>query len=360
MSEQPRICKRLLLLVGSNPLPNYLVALILNPESICLFYSPETEKVKDYLYKTLIERFENVSDRCIGDATDPSKVREAFASIPTDAHLNYTGGTKIMAAHARLAFRDAGGTDDRASYLDERNSVLRFDDGYEIDISQQNLDLTIDEIRGLHGYKFISKREISMLQGVEQDLKRVAEAVLNAPEIIGKLTNVSIDKYEELMPGLNSQILFKNKGRFQKGAWLEDWVGGLVKQISGDSEIYISYESSRSDGRKFEIDVVLIRGHRMYAISCTTQSKLKPCKLKLFEIAMRARQLGGDLARSALICLLYGSDNNGAYVDQLRNDVAGIWDASNTPEVFCLDDLKEWAGIHSPADVGSLKNWLES
>jgi len=39
MNERQEI-GTLLLLVGSNPLPNYLAAKILNPRSICLIYTP--------------------------------------------------------------------------------------------------------------------------------------------------------------------------------------------------------------------------------------------------------------------------------------------------------------------------------
>lgn len=75
---------------------------------------------------------------------------------------------------------------------------------------------------------------------------------------------------------------------------------------------------------------------------------------------MRARQLGGDLARSAVVCLLNGSDTKGPYVDQLRHDIEDIWDAPNTPKVFGYDDLREWAGIAGGAGTESLKKWLES
>lgn len=362
MSVQQRICKQLLLLVGSNPLPNYIAALILKPESICLFFSPATEPVKDYLYKNLKDRLKNMDiiEKRIEDATDPSKVRKAFSSISADAHLHYTGGTKIMAAHARLAFRDAGGTDEQASYLDERNAVLRYDDGYEISESKWDFKLTVAEILGLHGLEIKSQREISKLQCIEQDLKKVAVAVLKDPKLIGKLNNTAIDKYGELISDLNSQTILENKDRFLKGVWLEDWVGVMVQQMAMKSEICISIESMRSKERKFEVDVVLIRRHRLYVISCTTQSKLKDCKFKLFEVAMRARQLGGDLARAALVCLLYDGNEDGFYVDQLRHDVADIWVASNTPKVFGLDDLREWAGIHGESNVGTLQQWLES
>jgi len=364
MSVQQRICKQLLLLVGSNPLPNFIAALILKPESICLFFSPATKPVKDYLYKNLKDRLKNVviSEKRIEDATDPSKVRKAFSSISADAHLHYTGGTKIMAAHARMAFRDTGGTDEQASYLDERNAVLRYDDGYEIPESKWDFKLTIDEILGLHGFEIVPKSEISTTESIEQELKKVAEAVLKNPELIGKLNNTSIDEYDRLISGLSMQLLIANKDRFLKGVWLEDWVGVIVKQIATESDICISLKSMRSEGRDFEVDIALVRRHRLYVISCTTQSKLKDCKFKLFEVAMRARQLGGDLARSAMVCLLYGveKDTGRLRMEQLNNDIADIWEASNTPKVFGLDDLREWAGIHGETNVGTLQQWLES
>ncbi len=386
MSDQQRICKQLLLLVGSNPLPNFLAVLILKPESICLFYSPETEKVKDYLIETLTAKVGemNLSEKCIANATDSAAVRQAFKLISKDAHLHYTGGTKIMAAHARLAFRDTGGTDDHASYLDERNAVLRFDDGYEIDVSKEELKLTIDEILGLHGIKRLPKGEPPKPEPTEQDVKHIVEGSMKEPELAGKLYNIYHDegkprsfnkakrepvKLEDFVNDLSIQQLpeigwsentYEKWCDFLGGGWLERWCGDLVRAVAKESEVQVSVDSKRANGRQFEIDLALVRGHRLYVISCTTDTKIRLCKSKLFEVSLRARQLGGDLARSALVCLLHGSNDKGSYVDQLRNDVEDIWAASNTPQVFCLDDLKEWAGIDSKPNVGTLQKWLES
>ncbi|RDD30896.1 hypothetical protein CR161_09395 [Prosthecochloris sp. ZM] len=385
MSQQSRNRKQLLLLVGSNPLPNFLVALILKPQSICLFYSPETETVKDYLYNSLKSRCDNVSDRCIRDATDPFKVREAFDSISRDAHLNYTGGTKIMAAHARWAFRDAGGADSQASYLDERNSVLRFDDGYSINISQQDFEVTIDEILGLHGISRIPAGAQPKTEPNDQDVKRVVESVIDNPGLASKLYGIhrkndgnlqAVSKAKQdpldlnhFVSGLSIQQLpehdwtkdtYKRWCKFLGGDWLEQWCGSLVRDITQASGVIVGIDCQRTNTRRFEIDVAFVRGCKLYVISCTTHTKMPLCKSKLFEVAIRARQLGGDLARSALVCLLHGSNDDGDYVHQLRYDAADIWKASNTPSVFGLDDLREWAGINGPADVGGLKKWIES
>lgn len=392
MSEQQRICKQLLLLVGSNPLPNLIAALILKPESICLFYSRETKPVKDQLFETLKVTVgkERLNENFIEDATDPSKVRRAFASISADAHLHYTGGTKIMAAHARMAFREVGGKDGQASYLDERKAVLRFDDGYEIDIASHRLKLTIDEILGLHGIKINPTGVVCQSPSTKQDIpsdadvKKIAEAVLDNPCLANRLYNINREDSEprpfsdakrcpvqidDLVSGMTIKQLpenawtkdtYKKWCKFLEGGWLEHWCGGLVQDIAKESEVHVSVNCRRANGRLFEIDVAFIRGHRLYVISCTTDTRIHLCKSKLFEVAMRARQLGGDLARSALVCLLHGSNDNGLYVAQLRYDVADIWGASNTPRVFGLDDLREWAGIHGEPKVGTLQQWLES
>jgi hypothetical protein len=386
MSEQPRICKQLLLLVGSNPLPNLLAVRILKPESICLFYSPETKLVKDYLLETLKAKVgeENLNEKCIANATDSSAVRQAFKLISKDSHLHYTGGTKIMAAHARMAFRDAGGKDEQASYLDERNAVLRFDNGYEIPLSKQHLELTIDEILGLHGITRPSKGEPPKPEPTEQDVRRIVDGSMKAPDLAGKLYTLHLEegkprsfskakrepvKLEDFVSDLSIQQLpenawtentYKKWCDFLGGGWLERWCGDLVQDVVKESEVHVSVDCNRSNGRQFEIDVALVRGHRLYVISCTTDTKIGLCKSKLFEVAMRARQLGGDLARCALVCLLHGSDKKGPFVDQLRSDVEDIWDAPNTPKVFGLDDLKEWCGIQGEPNVGTLQQWLES
>lgn len=48
-SANARCVKTLALLVGSNPLPNYLAAMILKPREVVLIYSPETKDPRDHL-----------------------------------------------------------------------------------------------------------------------------------------------------------------------------------------------------------------------------------------------------------------------------------------------------------------------
>lgn len=196
MNETTRRADVLILLVGSNPLPNYLAALVLSPKQIFLFYSPETKMVKQSLQDTLRRRFPSLEmeERCIGDVTHAAEVREAFPPIQrSKVHLHYTGGTKIMAAHARMAFRDAGGTDAQASYLNERRGVLRFDDGYELDLAKQTLGLTLEEILSLHAIQS-SDNKPKQNAPTEDDAKALAQAVFQDPSLAQELYQIHRDE----------------------------------------------------------------------------------------------------------------------------------------------------------------------
>ncbi|HOJ62448.1 MAG TPA: hypothetical protein PK878_19380 [bacterium] len=389
MSEQRKDCKQLLLLVGSNPLPNYLVSLILKPESVCLFYTPETAPVKKRLAEMLKRKLArsqpklSLSEKCIKDAANAGEVSAAFSSFSPGAHLNYTGGTKVMAAHARMAFGVQRGTNKQASYLDERRGVLRFDDGYEIDLSQERLELTFSDILALHGIETIPEKDPPQPAPTMEDTQLIAKAVLKQPDRAKKLYKIhrsngdrctcskakeNPERIRDLIecelsvpevPGKDwNNRTFKDWCDFLGGEWLEMWCQDLIAPLT--TEIHQGINCRRDSGREFEIDLALVWGYRLYVISCTTDTTLGMCKSKLFEVAMRARQLGGDLARSALVSLLDGRNAKGSYIDQLRNDAAEVWEAPNPPRAFGLDDLKEWAGIQGQPNISSLMEWLDS
>ena len=93
----------LILLVGSNPLPNYLAARALGFKNIRLFYTPETADTKTRLQNCLEKKeFTCENPVLIGDAGDAQKIRRAAQDIRPGAHLHYTGGTKTMVAHIHL------------------------------------------------------------------------------------------------------------------------------------------------------------------------------------------------------------------------------------------------------------------
>lgn len=386
MSARLRSARRpekLLLLVGSNPLPNYLAAIVLDPAEVVLLYSPQTEGPCRHLKTALEKKGIGVSERCIDDATDAREIRDACQSLQVD-HLHYSGGTKPMAAHAHAAcnLKEA-----QASYLDERNGRLRFDDGSFVALGDYDLDLTLDLVLALHGVEGSSQKKAVEGGPTENDVAAIRDRALKEPAFPqslydhfrpgGKRRNVTRAKADPWKPADHDLTLSVTSvpdadwrdprytlwEKFLTGGWLECLVGGLIQSCevgSAPIEIGVNCKRAQPIPRDFEIDVALIRGHRLYVVSCTTDTAPGLCKSKLFEVAMRARQMGGDLARSALVCLLDGGDNKGPYVDQLRNDIKSVWDAPNTPEVFGLDDLRAWSGLSGAADLGTLQQWLDS
>jgi hypothetical protein len=393
MENDRKSCGQLLLLVGSNPLPNYITALLMNPESIRLFYTPETEPIKDRLCDLLKAQKPGVGivETPIGDATSAEEVRRVFSHIPPRAHLNYTGGTKIMAAHARMAFGQSQESDKRSSYLDERDAVLRFDDGYTIDLSETSVQLSLEDVLKIHGIKTVSPgtADLGPLPTVE-DAQTLARAVLEAPELAVKLYQVHRKEFAggqwkpvKFSDAKNSpadvrelvgadlsvpqipQMDWKKKTwerwrDFLGGLWLEIWCQERVKSLTPGARVHQGVNCSRENGRDFEIDLAVVRGHRLYVLSCTTEKEMPLCKSKLFEVAMRSRQLGGDLGRFALVCLLEGTDEKTKRpkVDVLRDDVAAVWGAPNPPQVFGVADLREWAGTAAPENLDTLRDWL--
>lgn len=74
------------------------------------------------------------------------------------------------------------------------------------------------------------------------------------------------------------------------------------------------------DSRNFESDVLIIKGFQVFLISCIANSRSKESsetKKHLFEAYVRARQLGGDEARTAVVCLL---DNSDAIETEMKRD----------------------------------------
>lgn len=89
--------------------------------------------------------------------------------------------------------------------------------------------------------------------------------------------------------------------------WLEHHVAASMSQTGLFDSVHIGVETVLKEDNRFpvafELDVVGIRGYQLFAISCSTGSDFGDMKQKLFEVSLRARQLGGDEARIGLVCM---------------------------------------------------------
>ena len=108
------------------------------------------------------------------------------------------------------------------------------------------------------------------------------------------------------------QINISDIYEWLNNGWLEDYVMWQVEQISKNRNIHEIKRSihiedpdkkrEKNQKDQFEFDVAFLRGYQLFGISCTIEHRHKDLKHKLFEAYLRARQLGGDEARVALVC----------------------------------------------------------
>jgi hypothetical protein len=125
--------------------------------------------------------------------------------------------------------------------------------------------------------------------------------------------------------------------RYLDGLWLEHHVLQQVKSILDSNSIKdygLNFEiplQGTKDG--FQFDVAFTRGYQLFAISISTTADRKLCKNKLFEAYLRARQMGGDEARVALISCTDEPDT-------LKAEIAVSLDEKKIA-VFGRDDLMD-------------------
>ncbi|MBW4505457.1 MAG: DUF1887 family protein [Scytonematopsis contorta HA4267-MV1] len=133
--------------------------------------------------------------------------------------------------------------------------------------------------------------------------------------------------------------------KWLEGIWLEDYVLQQLKNIQSDcllDEVGMSFKFPEKSGITFfEFDVACLRGYQLFAISCTTDDTSHLCKSKLFEAYRRAKQMGGDEARVALVCYSDKADKIKqsfmSYIDDPKVEVFGSKDINNLSE-----HLKNW------------------
>lgn len=98
---------------------------------------------------------------------------------------------------------------------------------------------------------------------------------------------------------------------------------------------------------KPEVDVCAMRGHTPFIFSCTVDDTSRLGKHKLFEVRLRANQLGGDHARAAVVCL---SENPRHIEKQLNQGWAGY----GTIRVFGKNDIRSEKSF-----IESVESWVQ-
>jgi len=362
----------LFLLIGSNPLPNYVAAKLLTTErgTVVLLHSKETAAVAEWLARRLRSERAELRTQLISvsESEGPMIARKVLeAAQPFESSyprqtigLNYTGGTKPMAAYSyrALATLFPAGV---FSYLDARTLSMVIDPGGDpvqrIPVERQ-VTLKLAEIVKMHGYEVKKERKTPLHAVIAAGIA----AVHLAPHGMTQWRNwldtwkdgaklPDLISFPALAPAMQAfadacggtaseddvaQALgfqrLNQCGKYFIGGWLEDYtLDALSKahqQMPLDdfaSEILIQTPSRP----EFDLDVAATIGYQLFAISCIVTEKKDKAKEHLLEVVTRAGQLGGDEARFAAVT--FCDDKN---VRDLQREVSDAWDAQGKIRVF--------------------------
>ena len=303
----------LVLTVGTNPLPvwvawHHLKDRLECPVNVLLVHTSATHAEMDRLKAECAGAvfLDPLSTSAGSPGTVRGDIRGMVGRLTGDVscvHIHYTGGTKVMGVETVSAAEGLLSGNDQVmletSYLDAR--------GGPAIVSRRGTLVTDARI------------------GVEADLKRIAR--LNGFQLgpfpytywdrtIGNERNVDcpgprIPSDFEQEQGLYSV----NHGRVT-GESLEHGVYAAFRRALETiapynrsrvdyqlfHRVYVRRETRDSQVRPFELDVVAVLGYQVVVVSCTVDGRLDVVKHKGMEVSLRARQLGGDEARSIVLC----------------------------------------------------------
>ncbi|HDH12021.1 MAG TPA: hypothetical protein ENG83_07480 [Nitrospirae bacterium] len=325
----------MILLIGTNPLPNFVVAeyFLQNNrqlQKIWLIHSEKntlqsgTSTQAENLERLLKERWgnhgnlqfplEKISLTDVSDARAiKNEIKEKMINKMNNFsgfHFNYTGGTKSMSTHVYWMLKEIKNRGERSfSYLDARNyRLVKDDQGVIADDLRINVTISFENLITLHGFERCNKDGETDFMGASKKFQ----------EFINSNTNDNIGD----------------------GHFLEVYIAGVldskIKNKIKNIEIFQNWKIKKPGWRTdFELDVILLHGYHLTGISCTISADKKTCKMKGFEIIHRTKQIGGDEARAVLVT---GSNANQKRI--LQQEL--LYDTGGERNILVLgkDDLK--------------------
>ncbi|MDZ8227618.1 Card1-like endonuclease domain-containing protein [Nostoc sp. ChiVER01] len=390
------------MLVGENPLPNYVAAKLLLHQggTAYLVHTTDTldeaKRLKDSFDSAFNVNFLPLNDYESDAYHIQKEINTKLKSINNGKiGLNYTGGTKAMSAHSYRTLlyeeiQDKTGKVYRRrngiifSYVDPRRLEICIDrednERERLKVKADTLQIPLARIFQLHGLnlkknptqepelpelaqelvkvfadkakvtqwfdwyhnifcpearkenrKWKNKTDLAKLFIPLNKLPSEIVEVFRDKQLLTSDDNLALAEVKKI--GLFTEI--EDFCKFLDGIWLEHYVLEQIKKIA-NSQVITDYGlnfviplQGTKDG--FEFDVAFTRGYQLFAISCTTASDKKLCKSKLFEAYLRAKQMGGEEARVALVCR---SDEPDTLKAEISNIVSG-----NKIAVFGCADL---------------------
>jgi hypothetical protein len=177
------------------------------------------------------------------------------------------------------------------------------DDKGKIDLPEQGL-------KGLYASWNASNKKNFKSTGVfsAMDLSRLFSALaVPANDLDGLSAWLRGDEYTSAS-GEKKKKARRDDATWLWGTWLEVWLAEELAsaRTSAGEPLFDEVHQSVKVGEEpdnFEMDVVAVRGFRVFLFSCTVDSRRELVKSKLFEASNRTARIGGEHARAAMLCL---------------------------------------------------------
>lgn len=303
---------KLIITVGSSPLPVIVSILALKPSVVQFIYTPDVQEVVNRICNLLKDKLQDCKHKFISlpEHFSSNSIVETLNNQIKESceeySLNYTGGTKLMAVHTYAFWREKRGQPRNASYLGS-DGKLYFDAPERSPILEKDLpSLSLNEQCLLHfggepdkkGDEHKKPKRLELADRIngflcEKGTKTYKDRLRN-----------DIDNFGQEL-GINKTEIRSNQ-KFLQGEWLEVWLADQLSNAKIDGkplfdEIHQHIEYEKKDA--FEMDVIATRGYRVFLFSCTAKIKRDEVKLKFFEAVNRAARIGGEHARAAMVCL---------------------------------------------------------
>ena len=286
-------------------------------------------------------------------------------------HIHYTGGTQVMGVETVSAIENKVGDKLKTSYLNARDDsgtpMLVSRDGVLVDDTRVGIDPCLKHIAKLNDIKI----------GPDESYIDRNGAVINLKAPVSTVESKLIQRSLEIVQNWDQEIQERNPHNTAEYKFMTNTFPNGRKMFpkSGDPLEYTAYgalestlkEFSRQNFKlynnvicvrgnakdDFELDVVVVLGYQIVVVSCGTSNKTDTVKLKAMEAYHRAKQLGGDEARTVMLCGL--NEKDAVELEENLQDAIGtefsplqVWGKNRWPMPRRPDEL-----------VNAFKDYLE-
>ncbi|MFX0548663.1 hypothetical protein ACOAKC_04940 [Hathewaya histolytica] len=345
-------------------------------EDINFSYDIEVDKSNS---KEINEKLEEKFSAHIGQLLNNVSANDALVE------LNFTGGTKVMSSVAYKVFKNVckeKNINGILSYIDGEKETIYYEKVYKEEVKSENLVDLKDNVRlsgldivELHnenngqffqfqyektgpydeylgekifslfkdndmvmrekgislleeiynlGRKYVSKMKKGNFQCFAEKVNKVLSSSENPFEDIKVLEDFAIKHNKKLELDLIESL---------SGFWFEDYVFKLLLELKEEGVIEYAVNSL---SREYEIDLIAYRRYKMFCISVTSIDTIKEAKSKLYEIKLRANQLGGEETGICYINLCKDSK-------EFESIYRDIWDNEEPKNtlIICQDRFKD-------------------